>query len=131
MGPTDDPSLALVELDTGVPGATYGEFDTARLGGRARPFRAARMIIAPGGSTPLDVHDVRECWYVAAGGGRLELDGRPRRLAVGELLYFDSGQAHRVVNDGSVELVVLSVWWPVVGEATGSCARQATEDVHA
>ena len=109
---SQSPVLALEEIVTGIPGTTYGEFDTSRLGALRGSLRAAHMILAPGGTTPLDAHEVRECWYVARGSGVLELDGRPQRLQPGQLVFFDSGQTHRLHNDGAAELVVLSLWWP-------------------
>src|SRR5262249_59169164 len=77
----------------------------------AAPFKASRFVVPPGGATDRDVHEVRECWFIASGHGMLEYDGMVVRVAPRDMLFLDSFKSHLVRNDGREPLVVFSIWW--------------------
>jgi mannose-6-phosphate isomerase-like protein (cupin superfamily) len=76
------------------------------------PFKASRFTVAPGCTTPLDRHDVREMWMIASGRGRLRHCGSEVAVDAGRILFFESEEPHEVTNEGPDELVVFSIWWP-------------------
>ena len=76
------------------------------------PFNGSKWVVKPNESSPLDIHDVRECWFIASGTGILtykdELKGE---VKPGDVLYFNSQESHKVFNNGTEDLLVFSVWW--------------------
>lgn len=75
------------------------------------PFQASRFSLAPGASSPVDQHSVREMWFIASGAGKLIFDGSEHDVVAGHALYFPSGKTHQITNCSDSELVVFSVWW--------------------
>jgi mannose-6-phosphate isomerase-like protein (cupin superfamily) len=77
------------------------------------PAHMSRWEVGPGGSSPLDHHRVRECWFIASGSGELTFKGEEKmEVAAGDILYFDSWESHEVKNTGQTTLSVFSIWWP-------------------
>jgi mannose-6-phosphate isomerase-like protein (cupin superfamily) len=104
----DDPKRPPGKPDEDAPpGLTGVTFDL----GSVVPFRAMRITVASSFTTPLDCHQVRECWIVASGRGVLTCDGSAQEIAAGDFLYFESFRSHQVRNDGSGDLVLYSLWW--------------------
>lgn len=66
--------------------------------------------VDPGFATPLHRHNCEEVYYVLAGSGALESDGRTHRLGPGDAVLNRPGSAHRVRNDGdeTIRLVVVA-----------------------
>ncbi len=76
------------------------------------PFKGSRFIVYPNETSPIDIHDVKECWFIASGTGVVKYDGEStREVKPGDVLLFSSQQSHEVFNNGSENLVVFSVWW--------------------
>lgn len=76
------------------------------------PFKGSKFIVYPDETSPLDVHDVKECWFIASGSGILTYEGELKKaIQPGDVLLFDSQQSHKVLNNGTEDLVVFSVWW--------------------
>ena len=85
----------------------FGAIDCSRM-----PFKASRFEVYPGKQTPLDQHEVVECWFIAKGVGELEYDGENRlNVKEGEVLYFNPYQSHTIINTGGENLVIYSIWW--------------------
>jgi quercetin dioxygenase-like cupin family protein len=92
------------------------EFDMCANGSPA-PFCGSRFEIAPGGRSSPDVHEVCECWLIAAGTGNLYYDGKAvGRVGVGDVLRFESRHEHWVENEGENPLLIFSIWWSRVHE---------------
>ena len=76
------------------------------------PFKGSKFIVYPNESTPVDVHDVKECWFIAAGSGLVTYNGKRKEVVkTGDVLCFESQQSHEVFNNGSEDLMIFSVWW--------------------
>lgn len=81
------------------------------LAGVQAPFKGSRFTVEPGGTSPVDTHQVQEIWMVAAGRGELSYDGRSFRVEPGDVVHFEAMKPHQLHNDGDATLVVFSVWW--------------------
>ncbi len=76
------------------------------------PFKGSKFIVYPGETSPLDVHDVKECWFIASGTGIVTYEGEKKEtVKQGDVLCFDSQQSHEIFNNGSENLQIFSVWW--------------------
>ncbi|MEL6862987.1 MAG: class I tRNA ligase family protein, partial [Bacteroidota bacterium] len=79
---------------------------------RFAPFKASRFEVFPGKTSPVDIHEVRECWFISEGQGSLIYNGEKlQEVKAGEVLYFDSHQSHAIENTGDSNLVIFSTWW--------------------
>ncbi len=76
------------------------------------PFKGAKFIIYPCQTSPLDIHDVAECWFVASGCGVITYNGEQKNIVKpGDVLYFKPQQSHAVWNNGTENLLIFSIWW--------------------
>lgn len=76
------------------------------------PFVTLRICVQPGFSTPLDHHEVEECWIIAQGTGMLQYDGSYTRINKFNVIQFHSNKPHQVVNDSDEPLIIYSLsWW--------------------
>jgi methionyl-tRNA synthetase len=76
------------------------------------PFKGSKFIVYPSQTSPLDIHDVKECWFVASGTGIVTYNGQQtEEIKPGDVLYFESQQSHDVYNNGTENLMIFSVWW--------------------
>ncbi|MEW6644990.1 MAG: cupin domain-containing protein [Pseudomonadota bacterium] len=108
---TFGPLVSVRQIENYSGGIQLKELDLEDGETRVTPFKASIISVPPGVSTPVDQHDVRECWVVIAGQGELTTDGIASRLEPGAVTYFASGCAHQVRNIGSDELKFFSAWW--------------------
>ena len=68
----------------------------------------ARARLTPGQAVRAHAHaDMHEVFFVLAGAGRIEVDGRTRALAPGTCVAVAPGESHRITNTGADELVLL------------------------
>ena len=76
------------------------------------PFKGSKFIVYPAQTSPPDIHDVKECWFVASGCGLVTCDGE-QKMAIkpGDVLYFKPQQRHEVWNNGTENLLIFSIWW--------------------
>jgi|GEM_PF-1298192 len=77
----------------------------------AVPFKSSRFTVAPGCTSPVDQHDVREMWMIASGQGLLIHAGKEVAVSPGSICFFDSQEPHEVTNEGEIDLLVFSIWW--------------------
>lgn len=76
------------------------------------PFKSSRFVVYPGQTSPVDLHDVKECWFIAAGKGIVTYDGAAEvPVKTGDVLFYDSRKSHSISNTGEQELLIFSVWW--------------------
>lgn len=76
------------------------------------PFKGSKFILYPAQTSPVDIHDVTECWFVASGSGIITCNGEHKmNIKPGDVLYFKSQQSHEVYNNGIENLLIFSVWW--------------------
>ena len=76
------------------------------------PFKGSKWVVKPNEWSPLDIHDVRECWFIASGTGIVTYKEEFKEaVKAGDVLYFNSQESHKVFNNGTEDLLVFSVWW--------------------
>ncbi len=86
--------------------------DTAPEGVALAPFKASKIIVYPGHWSPLDNHEVKECWMISSGQGELVYnDDVKEPIKAGDVLFYDSFNSHKVFNNGSEDLIIFSLWW--------------------
>jgi mannose-6-phosphate isomerase-like protein (cupin superfamily) len=77
--------------------------------------QAATLVLAPGHGTggPDNRHPASDQWlYVLAGEGRATVAGEEVALRPGVLVLIEAGEAHQIVNGGSMPLKTLSIYAP-------------------
>jgi len=76
------------------------------------PFKSSRFVVYPGEASPLDLHDVKECWFIAGGSGILTYDDQTSMpVKAGDVLFYDTRKSHTVFNNGKENLMIFAVWW--------------------
>lgn len=106
-----DPKLPLREVEDAAAGLQIFEVILDSSGTSVAPFKAACFTVEPGYTTPVDSHSMREIWLVTGGSGELIYDGKIVPIRKSDIVYFEPPKSHQVRNDGTVSLVIFSVWW--------------------
>ena len=75
------------------------------------PFKLTYFEVEAGYSTPLDCHQVEECWLILKGHGLLEYEDQCYRIKEQDILYFSSLKKHRVHNHTNASLLICSIYW--------------------
>ncbi len=107
----EDPRLPFLEPPPNLPGIVMRRADFDSRGEGLTPFKGGIFTVAPGATSRLDVHDVRECWMVVSGEGTLRYDGRELRVTAGDYCYFEPQKTHQMFNDSGQDVVIYTVWW--------------------
>ena len=110
--PINNPLLAFNEENLNLPGIGYGEFDLTTLADENAPFKSSLITVEIGASTPVDQHQVRECWYIISGTGKLNYQGKEQNVGPEQMLFFESHHSHFIQNTSNEALKILSLWWP-------------------
>lgn len=71
----------------------------------------AWVKVLPGDTLTSHHHEEHEIFFVVRGTGMLTLGDETRRVQYGSTVAMDWDVPHSLVNDGTEELVFLSVWW--------------------
>src|SRR6266545_3248558 len=75
-------------------------------------FKMSRFMLKPGARSPLDCHEDKELWFIAAGHGEITRDGHHvMEVRQGDIVELGSMVSHTVLNTGQDELLVFAVWW--------------------
>jgi mannose-6-phosphate isomerase-like protein (cupin superfamily) len=77
----------------------------------ATPFRATRIVVQAGGSSPVDVHAATECWFAASGTATMRLGDDSLTLTQGDVVEIAPHIPHQAVNDTDSDFVFFSLWW--------------------
>lgn len=76
------------------------------------PFKMSRFMLKPGARSPLDCHEDKEIWFIAAGKGELTRAGEEvMEISQGDIVELGSMVSHTLLNTGQDDLLVFSVWW--------------------
>lgn len=105
-------NLQRVQPHTSPHGEVVREVLGAAAGG-ASQHSVAHITLPPGAASLRHYHPAAEESYtVLAGQGRLTLGDEVVTLAPGDAVAIPAGAVHRIVNDGSADLVFLAVCVP-------------------
>ncbi|MET9449801.1 cupin domain-containing protein [Streptomyces cinerochromogenes] len=85
-----------------------GEIETEQDG---LAYGAMVFKVAPGTTTEPHRHASEETWAVQSGAGYCLVDGERIGLIPGSRVVAPPHSEHTITNDGSEDLVVLSMWW--------------------
>lgn len=71
-------------------------------------YRVKRIIVHPGKRLSLQKHaHRREHWAIVSGAGLFTLNETQRRVATGDTVFIDTGDIHRIENDGREPLIII------------------------
>ena len=76
----------------------------------ASDHKLKRIVVHPGKRLSYQRHAKRaEHWFIVSGKARVTLDGHVTELVPGQAIDIPIGAAHRVANDGRVDVVFIEV----------------------
>ena len=94
-------------------GSTIREWAGPGYAAEASGLSLAEATVPPGGATIEHLHrGSEELYLVTAGAGRLRVGEEERRVEVGDCVAIAPGTAHKLFNDGEVDLVVVCACAP-------------------
>ncbi len=71
-------------------------------------YRVKRIIVSPGKRLSLQKHELRsEAWVIASGTGMFTLNKDTHPIQMGDRLFIELGDTHRVANTGEQNLVII------------------------
>ncbi len=97
-----------------VPANGYAEVKISqRDDPRVRGFSSGVQIIAPGCHIREHQHgSEHELLFFYSGAGRVEVNGESHPVAEGATIFVGPGNAHKIINDGAVDLKMMWVLMP-------------------
>ena len=73
-------------------------------------YKVKRIIVKPNHRLSYQTHEKRvEYWTVVQGHGLITLEGEETAIKVGDAVYIDKGDPHRIQNLGEADLVFIEV----------------------
>lgn len=75
------------------------------------PFEGSWALAKPGSRSTLHSHHEHEIFIAVRGSAVIECDGDETPFAAGDIVFFQPGKLHRLLNDGADEFMFYSVWW--------------------
>ena len=94
-------------------GSTIREWAGPGYAAEASGLSLAEATVPPGGATIEHLHRLSEELYlVTAGAGLLRVGEEERRIETGDCVAIAPGTAHKLFNDGEVDLVVVCACAP-------------------
>jgi mannose-6-phosphate isomerase-like protein (cupin superfamily) len=75
------------------------------------PFEGSWCVIRPGTSSTAHSHHEHEIFIALSGESVLESDGERVPFTAGDIVSLPPGSRHCVINDGTEDFEMYSVWW--------------------
>jgi mannose-6-phosphate isomerase-like protein (cupin superfamily) len=75
------------------------------------PFEGSWCVIRPGTSSTPHSHHEHEIFIALSGESVLESDGERAPFTAGDIVSLPPGSRHCVINDGTEDFEMYSVWW--------------------
>jgi mannose-6-phosphate isomerase len=76
----------------------------------AADHKVKRIVVHPGKRLSYQRHAKRaEHWFMVSGTAQVTLDGQVTELSPGQAIDIPMGSAHRIANEGSVDVVFIEV----------------------
>lgn len=75
------------------------------------PFEGSWCVIRPGTASTRHTHHEHEIFIAVRGAAVLESAGERAPFRAGDIVHFRPHVEHRVVNDGTADFEMYSVWW--------------------
>ena len=106
-----DPSLVIDPLVT-PSGETIAEVIGKAVGDDSN-HSLARIIIPPGKSSTLHYHKIsQETYFILKGEGKMQVNDKRFSLLPGQACWIETGDIHKIQNDGDTELVFMAICAP-------------------
>ncbi|MBH8608759.1 cupin domain-containing protein [Thermoactinomyces sp. CICC 10521] len=77
----------------------------------AAPFEGAWCFVPPGQQSLPHQHEEKEVFIIVKGQGTAVSDDETCAVEAGDVIYFEPGTTHSVINTSDEELVFFSIWW--------------------
>jgi mannose-6-phosphate isomerase-like protein (cupin superfamily) len=89
------------------------------------PFEGSWCVVRPGTASTAHHHHEHEIFIAVAGEASVEVGDDHRPFRPGDIVCFQPGEQHRVVNVGDADFEMYSVWWDA-DMATRFCDRDGS-----
>jgi mannose-6-phosphate isomerase-like protein (cupin superfamily) len=89
------------------------------------PFEGSWCVVEPGGESGPHAHDEFEIWVAVTGSAEIVAGQRRCAFTAGDIAYFVPGETHQVVNAGTDDFEMYSLWWDA--ELAGAFAARIAE----
>lgn len=104
------PNLTFTAPEQIAPGVIVNPVDfTAK--NTQPPFTMMCFHVLPGCSSPVDQHQVQECWIIINGSGVLEFASQKIPVTKNDILHFASFEKHQIHNTSNETLIICSIYW--------------------
>lgn len=109
---TIDPKVTFEEPQSSREGVFFHMAEFQNFNKEKMPFKGGKFIVGPQRTSKEDVHEVKECWFIAQGKGILTYNGEEFSIEAGNFLFFEPFKKHQVFNPSEQEdLVIHTIWW--------------------
>jgi mannose-6-phosphate isomerase-like protein (cupin superfamily) len=75
------------------------------------PFEGSWCVIRPGTASTAHSHTEHEIFIALSGWAVLDSEGSRARFSAGDIVRFEPGTEHRVINESDTDFEMYSVWW--------------------
>ncbi|WP_066954641.1 cupin domain-containing protein [Streptomyces lushanensis] len=75
------------------------------------PFEGSWCVVPPGAASGPHDHHEYEIWVAMTGEAEIISEGRRVPFTAGDVVHFQPGTRHQVVNDGAADFQMYAVWW--------------------
>jgi mannose-6-phosphate isomerase-like protein (cupin superfamily) len=86
------------------------------------PFEGSWCVVAPGAESGAHAHHEYEIWVAMTGKATIVTDAGRTPFVAGDVVHFEPGFKHQVINDGDGDFQMYAVWWDA--EMTDRFARR-------
>lgn len=75
------------------------------------PFEGSWCVVKPGTASGPHGHHEYEIWIAMTGEAEIISEGERVPFVAGDIVHFEPGRVHQVVNEGDADFQMYSVWW--------------------
>jgi mannose-6-phosphate isomerase-like protein (cupin superfamily) len=75
------------------------------------PFEGSWCVVAPGSASGPHSHHEYEIWVALTGEAEIISNDKRMPFVAGDIVHFEPGNRHQVVNEGTADFQMYSIWW--------------------
>jgi len=79
--------------------------------GLVAPFEGSWCVIRPSTTSTPHTHHEHELFIALIGSAVIDRDGQQFPFVAGDIVRFDPGQQHSVLNHSDTDFTMYSIWW--------------------
>jgi mannose-6-phosphate isomerase-like protein (cupin superfamily) len=92
------------------------------------PFEGSWCVVSPGAASGPHQHHEYEIWIAMTGQAEIICDGEGVPFTAGDVVHFLPGAHHQVVNNGTADFQMYSLWWDAeLAERFATRSRESKE----